>query len=301
MPQYRDSKGHFTGTKPSPNAQPLSFQKKTMAPAPVASGGRKKKQQVPPPVQNGPLVVPAPSQDLPKNSEWGRVKGDQVFVSGFDPTKTIAVGMLVDRSGSMSGNTQACRDGVNLNLKMLRGMVGEGFENLHIYLAYFDSGPYHHTLQYEVKLAQRVTATSPANVANVPAGGGTPLYDSIGKAIEGLETMCPNADSYLLITYTDGAENTSKEYNATSLRKHIQNHVKTGKWTFAYAGANQDVEKEAAKIGVAAGNTMSWESTQVGTSAVMQQTTNDTHAFLRSVAGGASASTSYSSNAPKKP
>jgi uncharacterized protein YegL len=83
--------------------------------------------------------------------------------------------------------------------------------------------------------------------------GGTALNDAVGRAIDELDAhLAENKyDQVLFVIFTDGHENTSREYPGVG-NQAIQAKVGSKfdeKWQFAYMGANQDAHKTGAQIG----------------------------------------------------
>lgn len=97
--------------------------------------------------------------------------------------------------------------------------------------------------------------------------GGTALYDAIANTIAKLDSGSSKSDKNLLIIMTDGQENSSQEYSLRTdgrarLLKLIKRMEKKGNWTIVYLGANVDAYAEAGAIGIYAGNTVSYSSTE---------------------------------------
>lgn len=102
-------------------------------------------------------------------------------------------------------------------------------------------------------------------------GGSTPLFDSIGLLINELKTINagPN-DAFLVMIVTDGAENSSKQWNQTSIVSEIRALQATDKWTFVFRvpkGHRRTVEN----WGIDAGNIQEWETSTRGMEAASVQ------------------------------
>lgn len=85
--------------------------------------------------------------------------------------------------------------------------------------------------------------------------GMTNLYDAIGSSVTALN----DADDNLVIIVTDGAENSSTEYNLSTLNALISSKKEQG-YTFVYLGANQDAWKVGAAFGLSKGQTMTYDT-----------------------------------------
>ena len=92
----------------------------------------------------------------------------------------------------------------------------------------------------------------------------TPLFDAIGSTVKDLQKKIadkPNA-AVIVTIITDGQENASKEWNASTVCKLIE-YCKEEGWSFSFIGAGEDVIKIATTISIT--NTMLWENTTKGT------------------------------------
>ena len=92
----------------------------------------------------------------------------------------------------------------------------------------------------------------------------TPLFDAIGSSINKLKHDIKDIeDAAVLVTIiTDGYENASKEWNADSIKRLIDECKKDG-WMFAFIGAGEDIIEVASTISIT--NTVVWEKTAEGT------------------------------------
>lgn len=103
---------------------------------------------------------------------------------------------------------------------------------------------------------------------NYRPNGGTPLLDTIGVAIartgEKLKEL-PEAlrpSKVLFVIITDGEENTSRKYNLKQIKEMITHQKDVYKWEFVFLGANQDAIQEASKMGILAGNSLTYGTTK---------------------------------------
>ncbi len=62
-------------------------------------------------------------------------------------------------------------------------------------------------------------------------------------------------DRYIVITFTDGHENASREWTKEKVAALLKEREALGNWTFAFFGAEIDAWGEAGDMGYAAGNT----------------------------------------------
>lgn len=98
-------------------------------------------------------------------------------------------------------------------------------------------------------------------------GGCTALFDAVGQTIATLENKLKSDNSkdvkVIVAITTDGLENSSVEYDQHTIKTMIENKKEEG-WDFLFLGANIDVVKEAAKIGIRKDKTISFMPTPKG-------------------------------------
>ena len=81
-------------------------------------------------------------------------------------------------------------------------------------------------------------------------GGGTPLYDAIGKGIAKVNAQVEDGDHVLVTIITDGEENSSEEWTLKMVRTMIEK-LKKQNWTFTLIGTdNLDVETMAQSFAI---------------------------------------------------
>merc|ERR1712083_368802 len=68
----------------------------------------------------------------------------------------------------------------------------------------------------------------------------------------------------VVVTFTDGAENASREHSKSAIFSRIDGKKKDG-WTFVFLGANQDSYAEGGRLGYSVGNTQNFKFDGVGT------------------------------------
>ncbi len=91
----------------------------------------------------------------------------------------------------------------------------------------------------------------------------TPLYDAMGFVFTRLmnETYGHENFNVLVTILTDGEENASREYKNKTIKELVEKLKDTGKWTFTYIGANQDVMRVAESMSI--NNSMAFEADEV--------------------------------------
>ncbi len=164
-------------------------------------------------------------------------------------TKRVHNLIIVDESGSMEVIRKQAFVGMNETLQTVRKMQ-EKFpdQEQYVTLLTFDTG--HKDLDWK---------------AYCP-GGGTPLYDAIGKGISKTNAQIEDGDHVLVTIITDGEENSSEEWTLKMIRTMIEKLKKQG-WTFTLIGTdNLDVEAMAHSFAI--DEHLEFQQSEAGTKAM---------------------------------
>jgi hypothetical protein len=189
------------------------------------------------------LVGPAPmGKDCPTHG-----------ASSTKPSEML-VSVILDESGSMESCRQQTINGYN---EYLNGLKKDGNPYL-ISLSKFDSNPGDVTCRIQYT-NQPIDKAPQLTMETFVPRGGTPLYDAIGKTVTELAPTV-NGRPVVVIIMTDGGENSSNEFDNAKVKALIKAKEAEGNWTFVYLGANQDAWAVGASFGMAAGNTMSYQT-----------------------------------------
>lgn len=102
--------------------------------------------------------------------------------------------------------------------------------------------------------------------------GGTPLLDATGQSIQGLDVdwAREKPDRCVFVTFTDGAENASKEFSVTKIKSLVEAREKSGLWNFLFLGANIDSFWIGEKMGYTSSKTANYGATTRGFAAAGQ-------------------------------
>lgn len=168
-----------------------------------------------------------------------------------------AICLIIDRSGSMGSIRLDAEGGINAFLDEQR----KAADRRSIRIVQFDH-------DYEV-----VTPTTPA--ADVPPyalypRGTTALHDAMGRGLTefGAELAAMPEDErpgrVIVAIMTDGYENSSQEYTTDRVKEIINQQRDVYGWQILYLAANQDAILEAAKYGIAAGQSLTYANTGGG-------------------------------------
>jgi len=187
-----------------------------------------------------------------------------------DPTDTVHVQIVLDRSGSMNTIADATVDSINGFLAQQR--KHSGF--LRLSLADFDSQEPFRIVIDAIPIAEVLDLDR----AQFDPRGGTPLFDAIGRAVERLDVRSveqPDEDQVLVIV-TDGYENASTDFSADVVSKLIDARQEEG-WTVMFLGANQDSFATGESLSMRHGNVGDFDATDKGVRDAMSLASDAIH------------------------
>jgi len=170
--------------------------------------------------------------------------------------KEILVGIVLDRSGSMSKVQCSTIEGYNQYLGELESKKETKYS---VTTTLFDSPAGRIELS---KLCSNtpIDKAPRLNVSNYEPRGMTPLYDAIGMTIHEMDAANDGRPKLLMII-TDGYENDSKDYNNEQIKALIEKKEREG-WTFVFMGANIDSYAVGSTIGLKSANVMNYTAGQ---------------------------------------
>lgn len=147
------------------------------------------------------------------------------------------IGLLIDRSGSMSGMETAVEEGIAKFIKEQTKVEGEA----ELSLFQFDT-------KFEA-LHKRNKLEACAQYRLEPRGG-TALYDAVCFSIAEMEKenelrgKIDQPDQNILVVITDGGENSSREFNHAQMTELIGKKTDEG-WQVIYLSSEPDVIDQA--------------------------------------------------------
>ena len=156
--------------------------------------------------------------------------------------------IVLDRSGSMQSRINEVISGFN---EFLRSQKEDKSTEATLSLIQFDSG-YYDTRRTGIEAFSNVNIHDVAELNNgqYTSGGMTALNDAIGRTIDNLggrlasmkESDRPN--KVLLIVYTDGCENASKEYTLTRINEMIKHQTTKYNWEIQFIGSTLEAQAQ---------------------------------------------------------
>lgn len=175
---------------------------------------------------------------------------------------------LIDRSGSMASCWEETIGGLNEDIRTQQ-KNDDGKTEAVVY--FFDGGGYYQPTEktrlvkaFEGPLSQAIEFSSDRSTNYAPSGS-TPLFDSTGIMItEVAERLAatPAGANVLVSIYTDGGNTEYHGYSAQDVKQMVEAKQGQG-WTFTYFGANQEAWKVGGSFGIAAANTMSYDTSNM--------------------------------------
>lgn len=169
--------------------------------------------------------------------------------------------IVLDRSGSMSVVRDDTIGGFNTFLKEQQAQPSDA----NLTLVQFDD-------QYEVVHSGVPIKQVPEldTLTFVPRGW-TALLDAIGRSINDTGARIAKMEVWqrpskvIFVIITDGEENRSTEFTHEKIKEMIKLQTETYNWDFVFLGANQDAIGTGSRMGLMAGNSMTYSSNAIGT------------------------------------
>jgi hypothetical protein len=199
------------------------------------------------------------------------------------------IGFANDHSSSMSGLRTTAIEDYNTNVKAVTGAASANMLDTIVSMTRFATS------------VERVIVNSNPHVlkplAQWPASGMTSLYDGIGDLIEQFENVPDAANtnvSFLIMATTDGGENCSVRYSASTLAAKIRKLQQTDRWTFVLRVPKGHKDSSAiGNLGIPPGNIIEWETSSSGMEKATAATTAAVNQFYASRASGQKSSTVF--------
>jgi len=171
--------------------------------------------------------------------------------------------MILDKSGSMSSVRSDTIGGFNTFIEEQKKVAGECNVTLvtfnHAYSDVFINKPLK-----DVELLNESTYATGGNTALLDAVGAT--IDKVGKELADM-AEADRPEKVVFVIMTDGEENSSKEYNYSSIREKIKHQTEKYGWMFTFLGANIDAISVGANIGISKSFSANYTSNSAGTTA----------------------------------
>lgn len=162
---------------------------------------------------------------------------------GKNSKKNLLINFVIDGSGSMGNLRQATIDGFNqlIDSELAAG-VGETYVTETVFNTRIDARFVGQDARSLPRFGSTVNPFNP--------NGGTALYDAVGVSITGVDRWLANnrwfRGKVLTVIWTDGGENSSREYNQYTVDNMIKSRQESG-WVFQFMGTGEEGWRTAAK------------------------------------------------------
>ena len=151
--------------------------------------------------------------------------------------------IIVDESGSMSHLRESTLSGINETISTIHSAQEEfaATQKHTLTLVTFDSGSNRPDVR---TMIDNQPISEVKEFKDYMPNGCTPLYDAMGQSLTHLhDRIKDDKDATAVVTVlTDGLENASREWDATGLRRLIE-QLKSEGWSFAYMGSAHNVKE----------------------------------------------------------
>lgn len=159
--------------------------------------------------------------------------------------KTLTNLIILDASGSMSGNIPEVRGGLKQIFSDIKKNEKTGKTNIvqkTIITDFSGAG------DFNVLVNSKTSGTDLKDelADSYNTRGMTALYDAIYKSF----ALVPKTEKNVFVSiFTDGAENDSKEFKSPEVKKLIADKKKLG-WAITFIGANEEAATNATSLGI---------------------------------------------------
>jgi uncharacterized protein YegL len=162
---------------------------------------------------------------------------------------TVRAVFVLDESGSMGGRRDQVISGFNESLQDMRSDPNP-VEYL-VTLIKFNTSSI--VVYRDLPLGQ----VTPLSYTTYGPNGGTALLDAVGQAID----YYPANQNMVMVTiFTDGEENSSRQYIASRVHELINSRQNINRWGFVFMGANQHAWQSGSMLGVNVSNTVNFNN-----------------------------------------
>ena len=198
-------------------------------------------------------------------------------------TNLTEIAFVLDRSGSMQPLVEQTISAFNQFLAAQQALPGQA----RFTLVLFDD-------MIETPIdAFPVAEVLPLDSRHYTPGGCTALLDAIGHTIDTLgqrlsETPEPDRPGKVIVAIlTDGEENASRRFSVRDINERIRRQRETYSWEFLFLGANQDAIASAARMGIQAHNSATFDADADGLAASVASISRKSSAMRRTTMGNA--------------
>jgi hypothetical protein len=210
----------------------------------------------------------------------------QVKVTKANKEKpTILINFILDESGSMDWQRQQVISGFNEYLEDHKNKMDA---NYLITLVKFNDAA---TTVFSGKTVHNVRKISKDDYK---PSGSTALRDAIGVTIhqaDAVRNIMDTKPKVLTFIFTDGDENSSREFSSQTINQMVTKREQEGDWTFTFVGASKECLKQAKEYGIPSGNIIWYNASN--TSGTISAMSACTSTYVGNVSRGLGSSATF--------
>jgi hypothetical protein len=156
--------------------------------------------------------------------------------------------LILDKSGSMNSHYQETLEGLNEKLMSIQNIQRRNPEiPIFVSLTLFSDQP---ELVFENRPASELTLLTNQDYV---LDGMTGLLDAVGTVVNRMEyilarSIRENNANAMVVIFTDGMENASRMFSYEEVGAKIKSLEESGKWSFAFIGADIDAWSAARRM-----------------------------------------------------
>jgi hypothetical protein len=204
------------------------------------------------------------------------------------------IGISRDHSGSMGGIALAAGRDYNDNIASIK--EGATAHSIDTIVSVVKCGAGRPAKVVREVINSNVNMLKPIKDGDYIAdGNSTPLFDSVGDLIEQLQSV-PDANdpevSFVVMTITDGQENSSTKWTGSSISKKIKELQATDRWTFVFRVPRGE-KRGLMQYGIPEGNILEWEQTEQGVQAATVATRSAFAGYYTARSSGATSTDKF--------
>lgn len=176
--------------------------------------------------------------------------------------------LVLDRSGSMGSIRQSALNAFNEQLRILKERAVATGQRTYVdvitFANHYDQN--HHAIDAELR--------KPLDRYDYQCQGGTALFDAVGEAVKSVNNIHDPNSSFVIMTITDGEENSSIYHSGDSIKRLIKEKHKDGRYTFVFNLPHGAKSGFCSKFDIPLENCTEWEATEEGTQKMSSQTSS---------------------------
>lgn len=199
------------------------------------------------------------------------------------------VAVILDRSSSMLSMRAEALSAFNKQVEAVQKKV-KGMETKFTFVTFS-------TVADEPTIFnQSVEKIKPLTEDQYVPDGMTAMYDAVGFTLDKLTALPEYSDkdcSFLVVIISDGQENNSRHFTAEAIASRVKALTETGRFTFTYMGANQDLRQVSRTLNIPMQNTMAFVANAKGMDQASKTHVGATVNYMSLRSTGAMASTNF--------